>query len=116
MRIFKSHEDEIRSAALGQDWLEFWRNLQVIRKRGYAQSLGELDAGVVGLASPVFNGPDVLGSVGLALSERRLHLLNLDRLAGMVIECASRLSHGIEGIAHPKTPVIRPQTKGKRRR
>jgi DNA-binding IclR family transcriptional regulator len=112
-RIYKLCAPEIRVAGLGEDWIGFWRSLQVIRKRGYAESLGELDAGVVGLAAPVFNGPDVLGCVGLALSERRVKLLNVERLAGMVVECASRLSQGIEGIAHPKTAVMTPHRTGR---
>jgi DNA-binding IclR family transcriptional regulator len=113
-RIHKLHATEIRAAGLGEDWIDFWRTLQVIRKRGYAESLGELDPGVVGLAAPVFNGPDVLGSVGLALSERRVRLLNVERLAAMVVECAARVSRSIEGIAHPKTAVMRPRRSSSR--
>jgi DNA-binding IclR family transcriptional regulator len=112
VRIYKLHAAEIHAAGLGEDWLGFWRALQAIRQRGYSQSMGELDAGVVGLAAPVFNGPDVLGSVGLALTERRTKLLNVERLASMVVGCAARLSRGIEGISHPKTAVIRPQRSG----
>ena len=110
LRIYKSHTEEVAAAGLGGSWILFWRALQVIRKRGFADSLGELDQGVVGLAAPVFNGPDLLGSIGLALSEERLKLMNPLHLASLVVDCAAQLSRGIESIAHPKTAVIKPQS------
>jgi DNA-binding IclR family transcriptional regulator len=106
-RLYEAHKEEVAASGLGSSWNEFWQNLQVIRKRGYSDSRGELDAGVVGFGVPVFNGDEVLGSVALGCSPGRLKVLNQPMLIELLKAAAAQISTAIEGISHPQTPVMK---------
>jgi DNA-binding IclR family transcriptional regulator len=59
---------EIAAAGLGAGWEEFRRGLGAIRRAGASVSRGEIDAGRVGVAAPIFDKDRaVLGSLSLAL-------------------------------------------------
>jgi len=107
LRLYNDHAKEIAQAGLGASWKEFWQNLQAIRKRGYSESRAELDPGVMGLAAPVFNGEEVLGSVALACSTTRGQVLNEGALIGLLKEAAAQISRAVEGISHPQIAVMK---------
>src|SRR5580704_17940802 len=66
--LFAHDAAEIAAAGLGASWQEFRRGLAAIRRAGVSVSRGEIDAGRVGVAAPIFDKDRaVLGSLSLAL-------------------------------------------------
>lgn len=98
-RLARLHTADTRAfarAKLGHNLESVRTTLAAIRKAGYAISHGELDPGYVGIAAPVFNRDrDVLGSVIAALSDKRLKIVALDRLAARVRDAGERISTGM---------------------
>lgn len=84
VRIFESHAAEAAAAGLGPGWSAFRARLTEIRRQGFYESRGELEAGVSAAAVPIF---DADGDISAALAlvgqsdaleqagERRLRLL-----------------------------------------
>lgn len=90
--LFLSHANEVAEAGLGANWPEFNAKLKAIRKRGiYIGS--EIDAQLVGVAAPIFQGP---GSVVASLCMVRLRAeADQDVLAAMeqkAVKGASEIS------------------------
>lgn len=106
IRLYNSDADLVERSGLGRTWREFWQNLQVIRKKGFSESYGELDPEVCGFGAPVFNGEEVLGGVGLGCTASRLQVLNKDTLVELLRAAARKISMSIEGISHPQTAVM----------
>jgi DNA-binding IclR family transcriptional regulator len=66
--LWRHDGGEIADADLGGSWDEFRRRLAAIRRIGVSVSRGEIDAGRVGVAAPIFDRDRaVLGSLSLAL-------------------------------------------------
>lgn len=88
-------------AANGKCFLAFASNgratasaeLQIVRARGYATSVDELEVGLTALAAPVF-GPDGDAIAALSISgpTARLTSERVDRLAPILIEEATKLA------------------------
>ncbi|MGH9641967.1 MAG: IclR family transcriptional regulator [Terriglobales bacterium] len=69
--FFTKYHDEIANAHLGATWDEVKVNLRRIRKTGISVTHGEVDAGRVGIAAPVFASQGtVIGSITLVLLEK----------------------------------------------
>ncbi len=101
-KIHAGHRQQVEEAGLGADWDSFKASMATIRRAGFAVSKGELDAGFVGVAAPVFTADgEILGSVIAALSLQRLGITDLDRLVGLVKSGARRISEGIAMIGRP---------------
>lgn len=66
--FFAQHERDIPGAGLGESWEAFRTALTALRRAGYCVSRGEIDAGRIGVAAPIF-GRDrgVLGSLSFVL-------------------------------------------------
>ena len=91
-RLFVDHHEEIRKAGLGRKREEFLASLKAIRRSGYSITRGEVDAGVVGLAAPVFGGErSVLGSLSIVYSKGRFPERRADRTI-------ARLKHAADAI------------------
>jgi IclR family acetate operon transcriptional repressor len=74
------------------------RELQAIRKNGYAVTYGVRTPGVVGLAAPVFGGEgEVIGTICLAIPETRFNKANEPRLANLMIACAREVTKSVGG-------------------
>ena len=58
-------------------------------------------------AGPDVDGDEVLGSVALGCSPRRLKVLNQPMLIELLKTAAAQISTAIEGISHPQTPVMK---------
>jgi DNA-binding IclR family transcriptional regulator len=75
------------------------RDLEEVRRQGYAESLGEVQAGINGVAAPIFDhqGHAVLtiGVIGLGSA---LHPRNLPRCGRKVREAASLITRAIGGV------------------
>jgi DNA-binding IclR family transcriptional regulator len=83
---------EIAAAGLGGSWEEFRRGLAAIRRAGASVSRGEIDAGRVGVAAPVFDKDRaVLGSLSLALPAARADTAMIGRLEPLTIAGAREI-------------------------
>ncbi|OGA19007.1 MAG: hypothetical protein A3H32_21090 [Betaproteobacteria bacterium RIFCSPLOWO2_02_FULL_63_19] len=103
-RIYKAHSALAAASGMGENWREFSLTLHKIRKQGYAESDGELDPGVFGIGTPVFNGDDVIGSVSVGCSRARLALLNKNRLVELLLSTARELGRHVAGISLAEAP------------
>ena len=63
-RLFLDNPEQVRASNLGQTWDDFRRSLQKLRRQGYVITAEEVDAGIYGLAAPIFDGENkVVGSI-----------------------------------------------------
>ncbi|OGA00132.1 MAG: hypothetical protein A3H35_09310 [Betaproteobacteria bacterium RIFCSPLOWO2_02_FULL_62_17] len=100
LRLYNAHAALAAESGMGTTWREFWQALQQIRKKGYSESHGELDPGVIGIGAPVLNGDEVMGSVSIGCSHARLALLNHDTLTELLLETARQIGREVERISH----------------
>lgn len=99
-RLFQNRKTEIRAAGLGRTWDVFKAKLRAIRRSGYAESHGELIAGLVGIAVPVFNGAgDVLGSLALVIPESEVDERSRAEYVAMLSDAGDRLNRALAGLA-----------------
>jgi DNA-binding IclR family transcriptional regulator len=83
------------------DPVEFHRQLRGVRSQGYACSIAEFDADIVGISAPVRDhSGDVVAAVGIACLAGRISVDRLTRLAGDVVDAGRRIS---DRIAIPPT-------------
>ncbi len=76
----------------------FQGELAAIRRRGYAQNLGEWIGEVVGISAPVFaHERGVVGAIGVAGLGARMKGARLTEIAAMVVERAARLTSSLGG-------------------
>ena len=100
-RIHQDHAREIKAGGLGDDWPAFRSTLALIRKQGYAVSIGELDAGLMALAAPVQDAEgEVLATVAAVLRKQRFKLIDQARLGALVTDAARRIERGM------RTPAL----------
>ncbi|VCU69111.1 Transcriptional regulator KdgR [Pigmentiphaga humi] len=65
-QLYERHHDDPAVAHIAPDWPALRAHYQRIRKNGFYVSREEIDAGVVGIAAPIFNdGRHVVGAVTL---------------------------------------------------
>lgn len=72
------------------DWLA--NELETIRQEGYAESLGEVDEGIWGVAAPVFVGGDEVLGLSIAGPHSRMDEHKKNKAKTQVIEAAEHLS------------------------
>jgi DNA-binding IclR family transcriptional regulator len=83
---------EIAAAGLGASWEEFRRGLAAIRRTGASVSRGEIDAGRVGVAAPIFDKDRaVLGSLSLALPAAQVDDALIGRLQPLTVAGAREI-------------------------
>ena len=94
--LYEKHARTIATSGLGSDWDEFRATLARIRRDGYVVTIGEFNAGVVGISAPIFNrAGQILGSVGVAGDESKLKRGDIDRIAALVTEAARKVTERI---------------------
>lgn len=76
--------DEIEAAGLGSNWESFRDRLAGIRKRGYDVGLGEVDAGMVGVAAPIFRGKAIAACMSAVVTDEEFKRVGEQALADMV--------------------------------
>ncbi len=101
-RLFNSHGKEIAQAGLPTDWDGFRRTFTAIRKAGFYTSIGELEPQLAAVAAPVFQADgSVCAAVSLVNSVARLAVVDMDKLAQLVMQAAAtigaRLAEGAGG-------------------
>ncbi len=104
LRLYTAHAELAERSGMGASWRELWQALQQIRTKGYSESHGELDPGVIGIGAPVFNGEEIMGSVSIGCSHARLALLNKDRLVELLLATARQIGAEVERISHARAP------------
>jgi DNA-binding IclR family transcriptional regulator len=78
------------------------RELAAIRKRGWAASVGEREAGVASVSAPVFDGPDTVAAVvSVSGPIDRLGQNPGRRLAAAVTGAAAALGATLRGSGNP---------------
>jgi len=73
------------------------RELAAVRRRGWAESAGEREAGVASVSAPVFEGPGVVAAVSVSGPIDRLGLHPGRRLGAAVVTAAADLSATLRG-------------------
>lgn len=99
--LYRRNAREIARAGLGADWDSFRDMLRRIRKAGHCVSFGEVNPGVVGIASAILNRSGApLGSIGLAFSQSKLRPGDMARLPARVHEAADEVMQALAAY-HP---------------
>ncbi|MEQ1883770.1 MAG: IclR family transcriptional regulator [Bryobacteraceae bacterium] len=93
-QFFERYPEAVQASTLGKTWEELRADLKKIRKSGYATSIGELDAGSVGIAAPVFeSGPNMPPcALTLIVPGPRYETSNQQMLVEIVQDVASDIS------------------------
>jgi len=104
------HAPAIAEAGLGVTWDTFRESLRAIRREGHCVTLGEFHPGILGIAAPLFNRDGkVLGSLGIAMSARRVRSSQYAPLAEQVMAAAAdataRIRKRESGVALPARAV-----------
>lgn len=87
----------------------FRRELEDVRRRGYAVSRGENVPDAYAIAAPVFDhGGQLVGALGIAAPLQRLNDENIEERAGLVLAAASRLSRRFGSDAGTRTRREKP--------
>jgi DNA-binding IclR family transcriptional regulator len=90
--LFARDAAGIAKAGLGASWDEVRRALTLIRRDGVIVGRGEIDAGRVGVAAPIFGGERaVLGSLSLALPAARADDALIGQLAPLTAAGARQI-------------------------
>ncbi|MFC1863996.1 IclR family transcriptional regulator [Thermodesulfobacteriota bacterium] len=72
---------------------KLWDNLMEVRKRGYAYSEDEIEVGVKGVASPIFNDEDqVIAALVVAGPSTRMNKKKVNAVKNEVIEATTKIS------------------------
>ncbi len=91
VRLYRTHEGEIARLGLGGSWSEFRAQLAQWRNAGFYYSRGEVEAGVSGAATPLFNeAGDVLAALALVGDSEQIALIGEARLKSWLIKAAAR--------------------------
>ncbi|MEP7100575.1 MAG: IclR family transcriptional regulator [Burkholderiales bacterium] len=95
-RLWTQHQEEPGCLAIGQDWLSFWKALQLIKRQGYWTSVGELDTGVTGIAAPIlFATGEVAGCMSLVFTADEFKLYETALLGARLLGAAAQVSKSL---------------------
>ncbi|CAH0140840.1 DNA-binding IclR family transcriptional regulator [Pseudomonas frederiksbergensis] len=105
-QLFLENPDEVRASNLGQTWEQFRRSLQRLRHQGYVASAGEVDAGVYGLAAPIFDGDGkVVGSISCVRPIQERDSTQEEQQGQQVLALAQNLSQLMAALANRPKPL-----------
>lgn len=91
--FFDQEPHQFAQAGLGADWESVKRALRGIRSQGGTVTYGEIDTGLIGLASPIMAADDtVLGSLGFVSSAQNMSDGTIKRIQGIVAAAAARIT------------------------
>jgi len=95
--FFSKYPEEIAGAELGSDWETLKINLRRIRRASIHITRGEVDAGRVGIAAPVF-GRDkvVVGSIAMAIPESEATPQFVANISALVQAGAREITAGLQ--------------------
>ena len=81
-RLYKSHAAEMANAGFGDDWETARKSLAAMRRAGSLMSLGELDPGNWGIATPISVEAAPPASLILVFSAALYKMLDVALLSG----------------------------------
>lgn len=94
--LYDRHTAEICAAGLGESFEDFQQAMQVIRREGFYESSGELEAGISSLAVPVkFSSKENCAALALVASTSRFELSDRSKLLELMRQTAHRISAGV---------------------
>jgi DNA-binding IclR family transcriptional regulator len=96
VKMYEAYRSDVAAAGMGQTWLEFWQNLQAIKKNGFSESHGELDPDLLGVGVPVFVNGTVVGSITAVFSRQRSRMLNREGLMDHLRLASRKLTSALE--------------------
>lgn len=70
--------------------------LQEIRKNKTCMTYSEIDPGVYGLASPIFHGQNIIGSLSIVIPEKMITKLNIKKIQDQIYRLSLQISARIE--------------------
>lgn len=89
--LFLKFGPDIAEAGLGDNWPDFKRRLQVIRKAGYCITVGTFESGLAAISAPIFNDEGaVIGSLTRIM--HRVHSESDEDLANDIRDAAAHFS------------------------
>jgi len=95
-RIWKEHQQEPDCRSIGEDWLSFWRALQVIKRHGYWTTSSELDTGLTGIAAPILYATgEVAGSMSLVFDAEEFKQYETALLGARLLGAATMVSRAM---------------------
>jgi len=90
--LWRDYRQEIAATGLGATFEDFKATLKVLRRNGFCVSRGEVDAGRIGIAAPIFDGHDrVVGSLSVVLYSAATSDRSINRLAALVVAAAHEI-------------------------
>jgi len=93
--LYDRHAAEVAAAGLGEDWPTFQGHMQAIRRDGFYQSDGELEAGISSLSVPVkFSAKENCAALALVASTSRFELSDRNKLLELMRQTAQRIAAG----------------------
>lgn len=103
-REYEQNQKEIHAAGMGHDWKSFSAGLREIRRRGYCVSRGEVDAGRMGIAAPIFSATGhVAHSLSVVTLDDKTSTADEDRLIMGIVTAAARISEKLSRSDTDKT-------------
>ena len=101
-KLYDQQGGEFSDVGLGSSFPAVLEQLSAIRRQGYCITRGEVTAGVVGIAAPVFDGEDaVIGSLSITVWESGLTEKRTAFIVDRVKFSARVLGNAMRGRAEP---------------
>jgi DNA-binding IclR family transcriptional regulator len=102
--FFDNCSSDITAAGFGSEWEAVKRYLRRIRKEGIVVTHGEVDAGRVGIAAPVFGHASVIGSIAVAITESEATPQAIANISALVQAASREIDAGLRLFA--ETPNL----------
>ena len=95
-KLFLHRQPEIAEAGLGPSWVEFWGNMQAMRRRRVVVSRGEAEPTSWGVAAPVVDAErSVFSSITLVMPADSFSEREAARLSAVVVDAAEAVTTGL---------------------
>lgn len=100
-RVLRRYYDQTYPLGVNPTWAQFRQPLRTIRRTGLSVTHGELDLGRVGVSAPVFAaGGEVIGSIGLVLSEASFAAGQIpEAIQAQVVDAGLRVTQALQTTA-----------------
>ncbi len=100
--LYEQHAADIGAAGLGERWEAFQQTMQAIRRDGFYESNGELEAGISSLSVPVkFSSKENCAALALVASTSRFELSDRGKLLELMQQTAQRIGAGVAQFSLP---------------
>lgn len=95
-KVYEEFADDFPSANLGSSLGDVKENLKKIRNQGWLVTKGQVSAGVVGIAAPVFEGSsEIIASLSLTLPGQEVSDERIAAIGEQLVFCANVLTNAL---------------------